>query len=158
MAIDRLAQIDSEVGVTVAGDDLDASVSDFYRRCLLMIRHEQRQPSPNIALITLLSDAVCFTREHCYLVGRYLYGGAGFGYHCEPQTALLGGPSSPARDGETLSDEQLTAIGYRAGIRLSDSVDELERAAAQDTLNAVKIARALRDEVARLRARSEESE
>ena len=62
------------------------------------------------------------------------------------------------RDGETPGDERLTAIAYRAGIGLSDAMDELERAAAQDTLDAVKIARALRDEVARLRARSEESE
>lgn len=56
----------------VAGNGMTISISDFYTRCLVLLDHEQKQLNPDNALISLLCEAIRFTREHVNLVNRYL--------------------------------------------------------------------------------------
>lgn len=52
----------------VAGERLNGSISDYYRRLLVCLDEEQRKLNPDTALIAVLCDAVRFTREHLHLV------------------------------------------------------------------------------------------
>lgn len=47
----------------VAGDVMERSLDDFIKACCVHIQMEQRQPTPDNALISVLCDAVRLARE-----------------------------------------------------------------------------------------------
>jgi len=52
----------------VAGRKLTTSVRDFERSCRVYMSLEQRKPSPDTGLISVLCEAVRLGREHCDMV------------------------------------------------------------------------------------------
>lgn len=59
--------------LVIEGEKLEGAITAHYRYLLNCIGNERRKGNPDRGLIEVLSDAVRFTREHVYLMGKYVF-------------------------------------------------------------------------------------